>query len=135
MRLLESARRCARAKGATTIEQQHLALALDIEQIDAHGFGPIEQQYLRILRKAGGGPVRLGLIATHMGLPMATVERVIEPDLIRLGWITKDDTGRYLTPQGLSQQRVSHDEPPQPSPPASQPPTSAPAQSQPSSPS
>ena len=102
MRLLESARRCARAKGATTIERQHLDNALDIEQIDAHGFGPIEQQYLTILREAGGGSVRLGVIATRLGLPPMTIERVIEADLIRLGWITKTDAGRSLTMLGLA---------------------------------
>jgi len=102
MRLLESARRCARARGATTIERQHLDLAIDIEQIDAHGFGPVEQQYLSILREAGGGPVRLGVIATRIGLPPMTVERVVEVDLIRLGWVTKTDAGRSLTMQGLA---------------------------------
>lgn len=70
-----------------------------IEQIDQLGLDAIEQQYLNILRD-GDGPVRLNVIATHLGLPRRSVE-VFEEDFIRLGLISKSDKGRMLTPKGI----------------------------------
>ncbi len=98
LRLLQSCRRVCRASGAKTITQDHLEKACLLEQIDALGLGPTEQQYLRIL---GEGPTRLNVIASMMGLPARTVSQVTEPFLIRAGLVAKDDQGRrQLTAKG-----------------------------------
>ena len=99
IRLLEAARRVARAEGVDTITASHVKQMADIEGIDELGLDPIEQQYLSVLSEACG-PVRLNILATRLGLPRQTIERVIECDLIRLGLVTKDDTGRSLTGDG-----------------------------------
>jgi Holliday junction DNA helicase RuvB len=59
----------------------------------------VEQKYLQVLREAEG-PIRLNVIATHLGLPRQSVE-MFEADFIRLGLITKSDKGRMLTPKGM----------------------------------
>ena len=51
LRLLQSARRCARADGDTTITIDHLHHACALEQIDHLGLGPTETRYLSILTK------------------------------------------------------------------------------------
>ena len=98
LRLLQSARRVCRAEGVRTITLAHLGRACLLEGIDALGLGPIEQQYLRILSE---GDSRLNVIASRLGLPARTVSQVVEPFVIRAGFVVKDDNGRrQLTPLG-----------------------------------
>ena len=98
LRLLQSARRVCRAEGGRTITQAHLERACGLEQIDALGLGPVEQEYLRILAE---GDSRLNVIACRLGLPPRTVSQVTEPFLIRAGLVVKDDNGRrQLTAAG-----------------------------------
>jgi Holliday junction DNA helicase RuvB len=59
----------------------------------------IEQKYLALLR-GSQGTLRLNVIASALGLPRATLERSIEPFLIRAQLIQKDDSGRSLTEKG-----------------------------------
>jgi len=99
LRLLQSARRCARAEGETAITEQHLLHACALEQIDSMGLGPTEQRYLEILTN---GATRLNVIASMLGLPSRTVSEVTEPFLVRAGLIIKDDQGRrQLTQKGM----------------------------------
>jgi len=100
MRLLEAARRMTRALDETEISAANLKLTCNIEQIDKLGLDILEQNYLKLLREANGSPVRLNILATQLGLPTRTIERIIEQDLIRLGLVTKDDSGRILTIKG-----------------------------------
>ena len=72
---------------------------LSVEGYDALGFDPVEQRYLSLLKESQG-PVRLNVLATHLGLPKQTIE-MFERDFIRLGLITKGDKGRALTPKGI----------------------------------
>jgi Holliday junction DNA helicase RuvB len=98
LRLLQSCRRVCRAAGTKTITQDHLEKACLLEQIDALGLGPTEQQYLRML---ADGASRLNVIASMLGLPARTVSQVTEPFLIRAGLVVKDDQGRrQLTAKG-----------------------------------
>lgn len=99
VRLLEATKRTASAEGTDTMTSAHVERMCQIEQIDQLGLDAIEQQYLNILRD-GDGPVRLNVIATHLGLPRRSVE-VFEEDFIRLGLISKSDKGRMLTPKGI----------------------------------
>jgi Holliday junction DNA helicase RuvB len=99
VRLLESSKRVASAEGGEAITACHVERMCEIEGIDAYGLDPIEQQYLHVLRE-GQGPVRLNVIATHLGLPRRSIEAVFEADLIRLGLVTKSEKGRMLTAKG-----------------------------------
>ena len=99
VRLLDSAKRTASSKSMDRIEPEHVKEMLASEGYDALGFDPIEQSYLSLLKESGG-PVRLNVLATHLGLPRQTIE-MFERDFIRLGLITKGDKGRALTPKGI----------------------------------
>jgi Holliday junction DNA helicase RuvB len=91
LRLLQAARRVARAGGESVVTLAHLERACQLEQIDHLGLGPTEQQYLGILLE---GPTRLNMLASRLGLPARTVAEVTEPFLIRVGLVVKDDQGR-----------------------------------------
>lgn len=98
LRLLQSCRRVCRSEGKTTITLEHLERACQLEQIDALGLGPVEQQYLTCLAE---GASRLNVLASMLGLPARTISQVTEPFLIRAGLIIKDDQSRrQLTAQG-----------------------------------
>ncbi len=99
VRLLDSAKRVASSKMSDQIDLSHVEEMLAIEGFDSLGFDPVEQKYLQLL-KQHQGPVRLNVIATHLGLPKQTIE-MFERDFIRLGLITKGDKGRSLTPKGI----------------------------------
>ena len=91
LRLLQSCHRVCRSEGQATITNGHLLRACELEELDALGLGPIEQQYLRIVAE---GPTRLNVVASRLGLPTRTVAEVTESFLIRAGLICKDDQGR-----------------------------------------
>lgn len=99
LRLLQACRRVCRAEGETTITLDHLRRACALEQMQGDlGLGPTEQRYLSILTD---GNSRLNVIASMLGLPSRTVAQVIEPFLIRVGLLVKDDQGRrQLTAEG-----------------------------------
>ena len=87
------------------IEADHVQRMLQMEGIDALGFDLTEQKYLHLLR-ANQGPVRLNVIATHLGLPRQTIE-MLERDFIRLGLIDKTEKGRILTSAGIAHLRTT----------------------------
>lgn len=99
IKLLDSAKRIASSHGTDDIEPEHIKEMLQLEGIDSLGFDVVEQKYLLIL-KDHQGPVRLNVLATHLGVPKQTIE-MLEADFIRLGLITKGDKGRILTPAGV----------------------------------
>lgn len=99
IRLLEACVRTMQAEAATVITPAIFERTCALEQLDPLGLEIIEQRYLHLLRQSQGA-LRLNVIASSLGLPRATIERSIEPTLIRLRLIEKDDAGRALTATG-----------------------------------
>lgn len=103
LRLLQAARRVARAEGESVVTLAHLERACRLEQIDDLGLGPTDQQYLGMLLE---GPTRLNVLASRLGLPTRTLAEVTEPFLLRAGLVVKDDQGRReLTAEGRQHAR------------------------------
>jgi Holliday junction DNA helicase RuvB len=98
LRLLQACRRVCRANGETTITGAHLLRACALAQIDERGLDALERKYLR---RVSDGTGRLHVIASVLGVNARTVAEVIEPALIRLGLMAKDDQARrQLTAEG-----------------------------------
>ena len=98
LRLTASARRVSRADGRTLITTEDLSMALELEQLDNLGLGPLESKYLKLLLE---GPRRVNVLASALGVPSKTLSSVTEPFLIRAGLVDKDDSSkRVLTPEG-----------------------------------
>lgn len=100
LRLLNASMRTTRAEGASTVTWEHFRQACFLEGIDRMGCDSVEQQYLGILLEHGAS--RLNMIASRMGLPRQTIERVVESEwLVRGDFIEKqDDSKRILTEKG-----------------------------------
>jgi holliday junction DNA helicase RuvB len=99
IRLLDACIRTMQAEATGTVSAATFARTCELEQLDPLGLDIIEQRYLNLLRESQSS-VRLNVLASSLGLPRATLERSIEPTLIRLGLIEKDDAGRVLTERG-----------------------------------
>ena len=98
IRLLESCVRTMQAEAKSKVSAETFERTCELEQLDGLGLDAVEQQYLHLLKDAQG--MRLNVIASLLGLPRATVERSIEPFLIRAKLIQKDESGRSLTEKG-----------------------------------
>ncbi|NBP82210.1 AAA family ATPase, partial [bacterium] len=98
LRLTASARRVSRADGRSLITLADLHRALELEQLDSLGLGPLESKYLKLLAE---GPRRVNVLASALGVPAKTLTTVTEPFLIRAGLLDKDSTSkRVLTRKG-----------------------------------
>ena len=66
--------------------------------IDDIGLNSSDRKFLEtLIEKFGGGPVGLKTIAAAMSEEEATVEEVIEPYLIQLGFLERTSRGRVAT--------------------------------------
>ncbi len=82
---------------------------LDNLCIDNRGLDYADQMYLQILgEKFKGGPVGLSTMAAAMSEDENTIEDMIEPFLIREGFLQKTPRGRMVTDSGFSQAGVKN---------------------------
>ncbi|MEK7096624.1 MAG: Holliday junction branch migration DNA helicase RuvB [Patescibacteria group bacterium] len=84
-------------KGSIDREIAHQALSkLDIDGV---GLDKVDKLYLSMLiEKFGGGPVGLETISAAIGEDKDTIEDVVEPFLLQLGFINRTKKGRVVTP-------------------------------------
>lgn len=98
LRFLQSAYRISRSKDSGVITREDLETACRLEDIDTFGLGHLERSYLNTISQ---GPTRLNVIASQLGLPSRTISTVIEPYLLRLGWISSGQNSiRMMTELG-----------------------------------
>lgn len=80
----------------------HLETIRIERELDSHGFGPSEYQYLQILNGGAGRPLGLEAIAAHMrSIPVEAIESEIEPFLLQEHVIEFTGRGRQLTRKGI----------------------------------
>jgi Holliday junction DNA helicase RuvB len=83
------------------INPETVSKAFEMLGLDEHGLGQQDIVFLKTLAdKFGGGPVGAKNIATAMGEDEGTIEDVVEPYLIQLGFIERTPRGRVLTQKG-----------------------------------
>jgi Holliday junction DNA helicase RuvB len=97
LRLLSASHRVSRSGEEKVVTLGHAKRAVALEGLDEKGLTVPEQSYLRAL---ADGVSRLGVISSRIAMPSSTVQRVVEPYLIRAGLISKDDGRRELTAEG-----------------------------------
>jgi Holliday junction DNA helicase RuvB len=87
-----------RADGRITVEVSHRAL--ELLEVDEHGFDEIDRRLLRtIIDKFGGGPVGVGSLAAAMSEERDAIEDIYEPFLIQIGFLDRTPRGRVATPR------------------------------------
>jgi Holliday junction DNA helicase RuvB len=85
-----------RADGRITGEVCHQAL--ELLEVDAHGFDEADRRLLRaIIDKFSGGPVGLNSLAAAIGEEKDAIEDIYEPYLIQIGFLDRTTRGRVAT--------------------------------------
>ncbi|MCP4939153.1 MAG: Holliday junction branch migration DNA helicase RuvB [Phycisphaeraceae bacterium] len=106
LRLLRRVRDFAQVRGTGRIDAAAVASALELEGVDELGLDEIDRKYLGVLADVyEGGPAGLEAIAATMGGDAGTLEDVVEPYLLQIGFLSRTPRGRKLTAAGASHLR------------------------------
>jgi Holliday junction DNA helicase RuvB len=94
-RLLRRARDYAEIKADGELNDLVTARALDLLNVDVHGFDVMDRKLLlAVMQKFDGGPVGIDSLAAAIGEERGTIEDVIEPFLIQQGFLMRTPRGR-----------------------------------------
>ena len=75
--------------------------ALALEGVDDAGLDKLDRMYLStLIRVYQGGPAGLEAIAATMGEDPGTLEDVVEPYLLQIGFMARTRQGRQITTEG-----------------------------------
>jgi len=100
-RLLKRARDFASALGKNMIDSEIIKTTLYQLQIDDMGLDKIDREYINaIIKNYAGGPVGIDNLAATLSEPADTIEDVIEPYLMQLGFVQRTPRGRVVTESG-----------------------------------
>jgi Holliday junction DNA helicase RuvB len=75
--------------------------ALSLHRVDGRGLDASDRRLLELLLQShGGGPVGLDTLAAALGEDSTTLETVVEPYLLQLGFLQRTPRGRVVTVAG-----------------------------------
>ena len=101
-RLLRRVRDYSQVRADGTIAAGVAAEALAFEGVDDHGLDALDRDLLRTIATVyGGGPVGVEAIAATLNEEAQTLEEVVEPYLLKIGFLTRTPAGRRITPAAL----------------------------------
>ncbi len=99
-RLLKRVRDYAQVKGSGVLSTGIVENALKMEQIDTLGLDELDRAVLRALANVyDGGPACIEAIAATLGEERDTLEDVVEPYLLQIGFLRRTKRGREVTKQ------------------------------------
>jgi Holliday junction DNA helicase RuvB len=94
-RILKRVRDCAEVKGGKAIDIKTACESLEMMEIDNLGLDYADKMYLTsLISKFSGGPAGLSTLAAATGEESVTLEDIVEPYLLRLGFIARTPRGR-----------------------------------------
>src|SRR3954462_8654455 len=97
-RLLRRVRDYAQVIADGRITQAVAKRALDEMEVDKFGLDEVDRKILSaIIEKFDGGPVGIGTIAASISEERESIEEIIEPYLIQIGFLNRTPRGRMAT--------------------------------------
>ncbi len=97
-RLLRRVRDFSQIRHADKLNEQVVNEALELEGVDTLGLDELDRQYLRTLGDIyRGGPAGLEAIAATLSEDAGTLEDMVEPFLLQIGFLARTRRGRQLT--------------------------------------
>ena len=97
-RLLRRVRDFAEVRASGTVDRATAQRALDLLEVDSHGFDELDRRLLRtIIEKYDGGPVGLNTLSAALSEEQETLEDVYEPYLMQIGFLDRTPRGRVAT--------------------------------------
>ncbi|MBR2861350.1 MAG: Holliday junction branch migration DNA helicase RuvB [Clostridia bacterium] len=114
-RLLKRVRDFAQVKGNGIITKPIADDALEMLEVDSLGLDSSDRRVLlAMIEKFGGGPVGLDTLAASTGEEDITIEDVIEPFLLQLGFISRTPRGRIVLPKAYEHLGIKQNNPTNP---------------------
>jgi Holliday junction DNA helicase RuvB len=99
-RLLKRVRDYAQVKGSGLLSTRIVESSLKMEQIDPLGLDELDRAFLRALANVyDGGPAGIEALAATLGEERDTLEDVVEPYLLQIGFLRRTKRGREITKQ------------------------------------
>ena len=106
-RLLKRVRDYAQVRYEGRITAEIASEALDLLEVDRHGLDATDRAILLLMiEKFGGGPVGLDTLAATTGEDSVTIEDVVEPYLMQLGFIMRTPRGRICTQAAYDHMKI-----------------------------
>ncbi len=97
-RMLKRTRDYSEVRGDGRIDEEQCLKAFEMMEVDELGLDWVDRKLLMaILEKFGGGPVGLNAIAAATGEDMSTIEDILEPFLMQIGFLDRGPRGRIVT--------------------------------------
>ena len=109
-RLLRRVRDVAEVRHDGRVTAEIARAGLELFEVDVQGLDKLDLAVLStIVRKFGGGPVGLSTLAAAVGEETDTIEDVVEPYLMQLGFLKRTPRGRVATDRALRHLGVTLD--------------------------
>jgi holliday junction DNA helicase RuvB len=97
-RLLRRVRDYAQVRGAGRIDRATAHAALEMLEVDQHGFDEVDRKLLlTIIEKYQGGPVGVNTLAAALAEEPEAIEEIYEPFLMQIGFLNRTPRGRVAT--------------------------------------
>jgi Holliday junction DNA helicase RuvB len=101
-RLLRRVRDFAAVEGSGRIDGRIAASSLDRLAVDHVGLDALDRAYLSVVcERFDGGPVGIEAVAASLSEERGTLEEVVEPFLLQVGFIARTPRGRIATAAGF----------------------------------
>lgn len=98
LKLLKRVRDFAEVKGEGKAERELVVKALEMLEIDQMGLDSLDRRLIKaIIEKHNGGPVGIETIASTISEDASTIEDMVEPFLMQIGFLKKTNRGRVVT--------------------------------------
>jgi len=97
-RLLRRVRDYAQVRGGGKIDKATAEAALQMLEVDQHGFDEVDRKLLlTIIEKYQGGPVGVNTLAAALAEEPDAIEEIYEPFLLQIGFLNRTPRGRVAT--------------------------------------
>lgn len=98
LKLLKRVRDYAQVNGNNQIDSDQVHESLKMFAIDQKGLDQIDRRLLKkLIKHYHGGPVGLSTMAASLSEDAGTIEEVIEPYLLQIGFLKRTPKGRVVT--------------------------------------
>ena len=98
LKLLKRVRDYAQVHGEGKITKELTKKALEMLEVDSRGLDNNDIRYLKaLIEKLSGGPVGIETMASTISEDISTIEDVIEPYLMQIGFVKRSPRGRVAT--------------------------------------
>ena len=94
-RLLKRVRDYAQVRAGGLLNEETVGAALELEGVDVKGLTDLDRQYLKtVIQFYHGGPVGIEAIAATLQEESDTLVDIVEPYLLKIGFIIRTSSGR-----------------------------------------